>query len=185
MEKKSFGFKGRITTVLVIACVILIVLFVASFSITVSEKPVVYLISGLFVLSIFMLLYEAMCYRYYFLEAQRKLEQEHEIKLIELKFEQEKEWRGIDKNDQERDSLKTENETLKSQLNSLSQTMEEPERERQFMVAYLLSIFNSDKTNSASKTEITLDDVKKNLDKNLENYQEIKKKIQEIKDGGL
>lgn len=182
MEKKKFGFKGWITAIVVIACIFLSALLLASFNIAVSDKPVVYLIAGLFVLCIFMFLYEAMCYRFYFLDAQKKSEREHDIELIKLKFNQEKEWRGIDKNDQELNSLKAENETLKSQLSSLSQTMEEPEQERLFMAAYLLSIFNSDKT---SETKITLEEVKNNLDKNLEAYQEIKKQIQEFKNSGL
>lgn len=119
MEKKSFGFKGLVSSIVVLTILIVFILFFASFRISIAEKPVLFLISGVFVMCILMLLYEALCYRFSYKSEQKALDRAQERELLKLKFDQELKWKEVDKKDLEIDELNKENKALKDRLEQL------------------------------------------------------------------
>lgn len=119
MEKKSFGFKGLVSTIVVLTIIIVFILFFASFRISIAEKPVLFLISGVFVMCVLMLLYEAMCCLFSYKSEQKALDRAQEMETQKLKFDQELKWKEIDKKVLEIEELKKENKALKDRLEQL------------------------------------------------------------------
>lgn len=189
MEKKSFGFKGLVSTIVVLTILIVFILFFASFKISIAEKPVLFLISGVFVMCVLMLLYEALCYRFSYKSEQKALNRAHEIELQRLKFDQEQKWQDIAKIKQERDEFEAKNKALEAKCEGLSAGKDALDREQQIMAMYLLTLYNSKKTSPEMKTSfdvnITSDEVKKILEESIESCKVIKNKLAEIKDKGL